>query len=92
MHAGHDSVEIQVFGVLRNHWPTGRVTVQLAAGATGQDLKSELVRVATLGGKGDKVSGILGTCALARADGVIADDSILGDFQGIAVLPPVCGG
>ena len=85
-------VEVQVFGVLRNHWPSGRVNVELSALSTGADLKRELIRLAGIGGAADKVAGILGTCALARSEGLIEESTVLGRLTGIAVLPPVCGG
>jgi hypothetical protein len=90
-----DRLRIRVFGVLRNFSDEdGFLNVELKNPVeleTSNDLKRVLIRHfeashSTLD------PGILEECAIADEDSVLAPASPLRSVQGLALLPPVCGG
>ena len=90
-----DRLRIRVFGVLRNFSDEdGFLNVELKSPVdleTSDDLKQVLIRHfesshSTLDPE------VLQGCAIADEDSVLAPGSPLNSVQGLALLPPVCGG
>ena len=90
-----DRLRIRVFGVLRNFSDEdGFLHVDLKAPVelqTSDDLKQVLIRhFETTHSALDPE--VLHECAIADEDSVLAPGSPLNSVQGLALLPPVCGG
>jgi molybdopterin converting factor small subunit len=81
-------VTVRLFGAFRGlaGGSAGAVRVELSEGARVSDVKAALARA--LPGSGD----LLVESVLASEHGTLSETDPVGQWESLAVLPPVCGG
>lgn len=85
------NVEISLFGALREHEPSGSVTLELTDGSRVSDLRSTLSAygISHWAGFND---GLLQRSAFASDTTILRDHEYVPAGARMAVLPPVGGG
>lgn len=79
-------IEVRLFGGLADRAGTGRLTVEVADGATAGDV------IAAVGERHPVVATYAGRVSVAVEHEVVRGDHPVSDGDEVALLPPVAGG